>query len=101
MKVSDIHAAVLGSNVQIFQELFSITHEFFCGRNKEGSIELASLFKLTAALTDRFLARIWLANNLRVYAINTSFDLRFRQSCSLAVVQFSLTRSKKATGQAA
>ena len=68
---------------------------------RNGLIEFASLFKLTAALTDRFLAKIWLANNLGVYAINTSFDLRFRQSYSLAVVQVSLTRSKKATGQAA
>lgn len=101
MAVSDLNAAVLGTSIQIFQALFSIMHEFFCGRNKEGLIEFASLFKLTAALTDRFLARIWLANNLRVYAIYTSFDLRFRQSCSLAVVQFSPTRSKTATGQAA
>ena len=67
---------VLGPRGQICWTLFFYRACFFLGRNEDGSMEFASLFKLVAPSKERLLVRRWVEKNLDTCAIDTSFDLR-------------------------
>ncbi len=64
-------------------------------------MEFASLFKFVAPSKERLSVRRWTEQNLDTCAIDTSLDLRLKQSCSLVVVQVSRTRLENAIGRAA
>ncbi len=73
----------------------------FCwGRNRERSIELASLLREVTPSVARFPCIRWRAVALLMNTINIRRDLIFIRSSSFAVVQVFLIKSKKPVARA-